>query len=755
MVLAGVIGLSLTSCVKDIDNSAHAVLGKETVLTFAAESPQGQVVKVVSDAEWHVTAPSWITVDPERGSGTTEVTVIADDNTDEKGLCEPRRDTLIFSGNTLASRYIIIVKQDGDKYRNANHITVTEAAALNDGDSFIIDEAIVAGLTTKGFVFTDGSSFMYNPVAADVKIGDKITIKGLKGSLNGMAVINEAEGISVLSSGNTVTLPEPKDITEGIASYNAEAIEYVKVSGTEVGGNLIVLVGDDSYSVKLVDPIESVKLVAGHKAVVTGFFLGIPAAKTVNLVAADVEDKGPAVVPRPDKFIHVHWRFTTSLLSGYAADFGGTAGLVDLTEGFGGLFVKDNVAEGKSGEGKIEYYQVDKTGTTPTNGNPKRIIGGTGHPYVTGAWPGDYWLFSATDNYEYPAGTNVHIKYLTRISATGQKYWMLEYFDGQDWQPAEEYPVQKTSETNLDPVDYNFIEPTSNVAVESNFKLAHPCRELKFRMRCVANWQSNGSGALANPNGGTCRIADNDDDGEDQGPVFEVLDAPADGGGSGLPSGTPVFTEDFEWLEEASVAAAAGQTVEKNDPNQTAPNIYSTAALAPVQQALADKGYKFINSTSLEGKGADPNVWVPIETKNFNVVYLQRNYLKFGKTSYNAGIILPALAALPSATDVVIEFNWCWMVTGTPKADLMTLQVQADGAGTFETSGAAVSDELTSTQNTTDGEANLAWQKVSLVLKGATAQTVLTIRPTNANPKISNERDQNRWFIDNIVIKTK
>ena len=225
-------------------------------------------------------------------------------------------------------------------------------------------------------------------------------------------------------------------------------------------------------------------------------------------------------VARDNNALRAKWRFTTSLLSNYANYFGGTSGIVDKEEGFGGLYVPSNV----EGNGKIEYYQIDKSAYS-VSGNPKRMVGATGHPYVTGAWPGDYWLFSASDGHEYPAGTQLHIKYLTRISATGQKYWMLEYFDGEAWKQAKEYEVSTEAETGTS-AQYNYIAKTSNETVECSWTLAAPCSEPKFRMRCVANWQSNGNGALAKPNGGTSRIADNDDDGEDAGPVLEVTSEP-------------------------------------------------------------------------------------------------------------------------------------------------------------------------------------------------------------------------------------
>lgn len=725
--ITAILGAALASCEQELGiGVAKAVLGDKTIMEFSAKNPAEQTVTVYSDGEWHTTAPSWITVTPETGNGTTTVTVSASENTDAQGMLEPRKDTLIISGNTLASRLLIFVSQEGDSYRNAQHLTLDKVAELADGKAFILDEATVVAVTSKGFVVNSGTTNVYIQSTESVKVGDVVSVKDVKGS--------PADEVTVKSSG-AYTYPTPVNLNEVIATYTASATEYVTVSGVVSGGNLVVTVDEVEYSVKQVDcPSElSISSLNGNKVDLTGYISGLLGAKMFGILTTAVKDNGPAVVPRPDKLLYAKWRFTATTMTAYQEFFGGTAGKPDATEGFGGLYVPSNVED----NGKIEYWQIDKTGIDTAN-KASRIIGGTGHPYVTGAWPGDYWQFSATDNYEYPAGTQLHIKFLTRISATGQKYWMLEYFDGNEWKPADEYPVETETETGTN-AQYNFIEPTANVAVECNWKLAAPCREPKFRMRCVANWQSNGKGALAAPNGGTCRIADNGDDGEDAGPLFEVTDAPA-GGGGGIPAGTIVFEEDFEWLEPYATAANAPDDVTNNSVGSS-PNIFTTTALQPILADLQTKGYGFIwGGKGLEWSTAEP------DSGNGRTLYLQKNYLKFGKSDYSSGLILPALSALTSAANVELTFDWCWCMTGGSKPDIMTLTAAVSGGE---------STELTSSQPTAEDQTKLEWQHASVTINGATAETRITLRPTNSDPYVSNTRGQNRWYLDNIKIVTK
>ena len=212
--------------------------------------------------------------------------------------------------------------------------------------------------------------------------------------------------------------------------------------------------------------------------------------------------------------LNVQWLFTADAMAAYADNFGTTEGVADKTAGDGGMFVQANVA----GEGKISYVQVDKT-ELDVDGKATRITGATGHPYVTGIWPGDYWLFEATDGTEYAAGTAVNISYITRTSKTGHKYWRLEYLDGEEWKPAMETTAYTLNEQEF---TYNiamFDDGKTNVEVNATVTLSVATKDVKFRMLCVANGKSSDESYIEAPNGGTCRIAGD----ETTSPVIKVV----------------------------------------------------------------------------------------------------------------------------------------------------------------------------------------------------------------------------------------
>lgn len=213
------------------------------------------------------------------------------------------------------------------------------------------------------------------------------------------------------------------------------------------------------------------------------------------------------------------------------------------------------------------------------------------------------------------------------------------------------------------------------------------------------------------------------------------------------------FADDFEWFADLALTEGAGDAVGTDDPGTTAPNVWKMGTSADFFSRFNERGYQYLYSkvgmTEFEpGPAQEPNSKVGKDGS----LYIQSNYLKFGQTSYSGALRLPALSAIQGAANVQIEFDWCWQVTGAYKPDLMTLSVDAT-AGQFADTAGPTSAALESTQSTVDGDSHIVWQHVVIVLNGATAETVLTIRPTNADPDVQNPvRHQNRWYLDNIKI---
>lgn len=187
-------------------------------------------------------------------------------------------------------------------------------------------------------------------------------------------------------------------------------------------------------------------------------------------------------------------------------------------------FVEDNDLKPQSGVGSLSYHHTYEEQTGTADPDCARFIGGTGQPYVTGAWPGDYWLFS-TPVKNLKTGTKVRFTGCTRISGTGQKYWRLEYKEGgTTWKEACEL---QTGTFNGQTFTYTHALPTStpNLAVDVTVTFKRPIADgaVEFRFICAVNC-TGGNAALENPNGGTIRWASSKETGYNDSPIIQVVD---------------------------------------------------------------------------------------------------------------------------------------------------------------------------------------------------------------------------------------
>ena len=720
--IAAVLGSAMVSCEQEPTSSvAKAVLGDVTLMNFSASNPAAQTVTVYSDGDWHTTAPEWITVDPSTGNGVTTVTVTAANNTDSQGMLEPRKDTLIISGNTLASRLLIFVSQEGDAYRNAQHLTLDKVAELADGKAFILDEATVVAVTSAGFVLNSGTTNVYIQSTESVKVGDVVSVKAVKGS--------PADEVTVKSSG-TYTYPTPINLNEVIATYTGETMDYVTVAGVVSGGNLALTVDEVDYSIKQVDCPADLKLsnYNGHKVELSGYTCGLIGAKQFGILTTDVKDKGL------DQLIYFEDDF--EWLAPWTAEGVGddvTANSVN-TDTAPNIFTNAEKYAAMIQEFQSRGYSYiwgwkgqDWSDGTPDNGNKSTLyiqknylkFGKT--KYSSGIILPALKTIDGTADvtlsfdwcYCMTGGNKPDLTTITAVLTGGGTFASSGTETSDEISSGQVVKEDGTTSLAWQHVELNITGATSSTRITIRPTNTDP--DVTNSERHQNRWYLDNIKVLPSEGGS--------------------------GGGGGIPAGTTVFEENFEWLEPYATAANAPDDVTNNSVGSS-PNIFTNAALQPILVDLQTKGYGFIWG----GKNLEWSTAVP-ETGNGQTLYLQKNYLKFGKSDYSSGIILPALTALTSTANVELTFDWCWCMTGKSKPDIMTLTAAVSGGE---------STELTSAQPTADDLTKLEWQHASVTINGATAETRITLRPTNSDPYVSNTaRGQNRWYLDNIKIVTK
>ena len=470
LTLAAVVaGVLLNGCQqKEQESEARAVATSENYVTFVSTGAESQVINVYADGVWNVDVDSdWISVTPMKGNGHGEITISVKDNATGSTIDRPRDGKIIVQGKYASRQSAVIVHQDGDTYYGVQTYTLFQLASLDDGSVGKVSQAQVVALTKSGAVLQDESGYIY-AIGTDMKVGDNLSFNGAKTTLYGGAAFEIDE---VAIHGNTeVKYAEATDMTSQIAKYEG-GVMYLQLRGSLVNG--VLKVGE--ANVEIVDPVESLELssVDLHKVAVTGFAVGL-SGSTGYLVATAVEDEGPdeTLVPYP-----LRWAMGKDLNYSNAT------------------WNNDHPrAEPIQGIGYIEYVPYDLEGTNSA-GNFKLDVQAN-NLRVTGPYVNDYWLFYG--NGAIPANTEVQISFEMRSSAWGQKFWVLEYLDGEEWLTA---PNVKYSDEPGVEVPYHIAtnaDGATNSQLMEVIKFRKNNDHLQIRMRCSVNWRGGGQ-PMANP----------------------------------------------------------------------------------------------------------------------------------------------------------------------------------------------------------------------------------------------------------------
>lgn len=157
------------------------------------------------------------------------------------------------------------------------------------------NEVLVGAVTTKGFVVTDGTNHIYvfTSSAPAAKIGDKVTVRGKLIDYYGLPEITDPT-VNVVSSGNTVPYPAPKDITSTIDSYSSGVAEYITVSAEAYASDAYInyKIEGATRGVELSSAPSSLvsSIKAGDKVTLTGYFNTIHSKRNnVQLILVKVE----------------------------------------------------------------------------------------------------------------------------------------------------------------------------------------------------------------------------------------------------------------------------------------------------------------------------------------------------------------------------------------------------------------------------------------------------------------------------------
>ena len=386
-----------------------------------------------------------------------------------------------------------------DVTMSAKHVALEGAEGSQGTFTFTSSEAWVLTSTDSWYTFTPERGNANEETTVTVTATEANATGALKkGKLTlnaGMSVVDveivQGAAGSILSPFISVVGGNYFEVTPEAANYTVDVQTNVEFTAVSESDWITIVPAAETKALVEVKPLE-IAVAASPGEARTGKVILKNEEEGLETVLYVVQKKAP---------LHVEWLFTKANMTddGYQATFTGAF----KTAGDNGLYVAANV----KGNGKLTFVQIDKTELDVKN-KVSQSVGSTGHPTANGVWPGDYWLFEANDGETYPAGTKVNIDYITRTSATGMKWWRVEYLDDGEWKPA--FATQEGTTAAGEKVQYNVMmnaDGNTNVHVDCTVTYSAPVSNVQFRMLCLANDQAQGKGALEAPNGGTCRIA--------------------------------------------------------------------------------------------------------------------------------------------------------------------------------------------------------------------------------------------------------
>lgn len=199
--------------------------------------------------------------------------------------------------------------------------------------------------------------------------------------------------------------------------------------------------------------------------------------------------------------------------------------------------------------------------------------------------------------------------------------------------------------------------------------------------------------------------------------------------------------DDFEYLEPWSAKGndggngPAADIVGTDGANTEQPQISSTKCLVDgmtSEAELAKRGYSFTRN------------WAAGKTSS-DCVYIQRNYLKFGKTSYQGGIVLPAIEEFGSGVEgVKLSMDVCSQRQGSGKWDPTELVIVIADGNTEVT--------VDVPNFVPENDAPYKWNhfEIELPVK-ITKSTRIAIR--NVDAQIGDSRAL-RWHLDNLKLSS-
>ena len=193
----------------------------------------------------------------------------------------------------VVSAHILSYSDGGDT--PAEEMTISQVLSAPSGTAAIVS-GTVAATYQRGFIITDGTNYLlvYDGTKCAAKEKDNVKVSGTTSEYGGLIQLASPE-VTVVSSGNALTLPSPKVLdAAAFDAYSSSKIEYISYEGTlSVSGNYVnvEVAGATKHtgSLAYINDSFNAKSFDGAVVKVTGFYVGLASNnKYVNTMVTEL-----------------------------------------------------------------------------------------------------------------------------------------------------------------------------------------------------------------------------------------------------------------------------------------------------------------------------------------------------------------------------------------------------------------------------------------------------------------------------------
>lgn len=186
--------------------------------------------------------------------------------------------TGIYYGESGGAITVIAMKRDdnGATIVEGDQVSVAQFLAMaNTQLSLKVGPGLVVASSSAGFLMDQDGAKIYVR-NGKAKVGDNVIVEGKYSTYQNEPQINGPTSVTVNSSGNVVTHPDPKDITSSFTSYTSTEREYVTFTGTlSIEGSYynISVGGSTAVIGSILKPTEDISSLNGESVTLKGYYL--------------------------------------------------------------------------------------------------------------------------------------------------------------------------------------------------------------------------------------------------------------------------------------------------------------------------------------------------------------------------------------------------------------------------------------------------------------------------------------------------